>query len=207
MSEKPFRVHSIAEENLFVILHPCVCGGQRIKKSQELVEENDKLCDEVTLQCGQCGETSKMLFDVSGIVGRIPQFDSINPTSDPSEVIDVVQWLDLAAFHFSTLQDNLSKMEDQEKSYFSAIALQSVDEALKFYPPNGRFPLPFSPFSEEGRQLIKEKKDFFAREAVDELRAGIKNFIEKNGIEPKILPKGPIWSGPLPESVDEEPEE
>jgi hypothetical protein len=89
---------------------------------------------------------------------------AINPTDEPSVIIDVGQWLTLAQW----LADQSQRQPDRVAARSQAVqAAQCLREALKFYDdPDNDLPPGDAVFTESSRRRLREAPQQFSRERI-----------------------------------------
>lgn len=105
---------------------------------------------------------------------RQPAAPVINPTHEPSSVIDVVGWLMLhtmiseAARTAGTQSMNLSKRAAVRRMQVEAG--QCLDEALKFFDEDNDLPPREAFFTEEHYRRFLDRPELFTRQRLVEMR-------------------------------------
>lgn len=97
-----------------------------------------------------------------GSSSNAAELSAINPTNDPSRIIDVGQWITLAHMFFE--QAGAAGSANQAR-ITNLKAAQCLDEALKFYDdPVNDLPPADALFSETSRARFREAPQQFSRQ-------------------------------------------
>ncbi len=163
---------SIAERHFYLMVLRCEkCG----KGSFELVSTEqtpEQHVDVWYVRCKQCRQGRRLFFDRSVLAvdevatasGSLPE---VNPTSEPSRLIDAGQWLALFYRIFSAASEEKDRKEAQHLGYEATLCLE---EALKFYLPDSDLPPPEALWVESSQQGLKQRPDLFARQKLLQMR-------------------------------------
>ncbi|MCK4660149.1 MAG: hypothetical protein KAV82_11560 [Phycisphaerae bacterium] len=170
------QAHSVAEAHLYLMVTPCkLCGGGRT----ECVGSRSEASDEQLLlilqtRCEGCGFDSEFRFHLPESVSPASEDGGelsparINPTAEPSRIIDVAQWLTL----FRVISEAAAAEADAvESRYLGHEAAQCLEEGLKFYDEDNDLPPPEAMFHERSRQQLRDRPALFARPRLIGLRA------------------------------------
>jgi hypothetical protein len=164
--ENLLSARSIAERHFYLMVLQCdKCG----KGSFELVSTEqtpEQHVDVWYVRCKQCRQGQRLFFDRSALAvdeaaiaaGTLPE---VNPTTQPSRLIDVGQWLALFYKILSAASAEKGRKEAQRLGYEATLCLE---EALKFYLPDSDLPPPEALWVESSRQALKKRPDLFARQ-------------------------------------------
>ncbi len=179
MSHERLVAHSLAEVYLYLMATPCpACGKGPLEGADAKPVEDaphsrgaSDLRMTVTARCRACDDERAMEFALpegkgTDADGGPPVF---NPTDQPSEIIDVAQWIAL----FGTITEAAGREGDREQARRLGIeAAQCLDEALKFFtdiesdvPPPEAFRL------ESSKATFHEHPQLFSRQRLIGLRA------------------------------------
>lgn len=174
MAEAPLLAHSLTEAHLYLMATPCeLCGKGPLRVPDPRSIDRPGVTVVVSLKavCANCGGSTTPRF-------RLPAEPKaagndagtlINPTEEPSRIIDVAQWLTLA----QVLTEAASRETDKVQARQLGIdAAQCLAEALKFYdegdndlPPAEAF------FHEASRRRLRDNPEEFSRERVVNLKS------------------------------------
>ena len=132
MSHLPLRAHSLAEAYLYVMVSPCEsCGGGPLYGGEARGVESGDGSWSTTLPatCGACGATTSTAFQLANRPEEQASDDSacVNPTDEPSRIIDVGQWLTL----FRMITEAAAREDDKVQArHLGMEAALCLDEAL-----------------------------------------------------------------------------
>ena len=153
------------ELTYYLMVHPCkACGGGPID-----LADKDDLCKpgkstSAAGTCRHCQDTVTITFTCSN-VPEDPASLAVSLTSDPSELIDLSQWLGLAY----TMLDQAGIAEGVRAHQLQLQAAACFAEAMKFYqdeddelPPASAF------FAEQAQQAFHDHPEAFARQPIVE---------------------------------------
>jgi len=174
MSDAPLVAHSLAEAYLYILATPCASCGSGPLRGGEAELANDvggARAVSIAATCGSCQGLTRLRFRLPAPPERIPaqQTPVVNPTAEPSQILDLSQWLTL----FRMLTEKAG--HEASKSGARQLALEAaecLDEALKFYddedndlPPVEAF------FGKDSRDRFKAHPDQFSRRRLLHLRS------------------------------------
>ena len=163
--------HSVAEAFLYVLVTPCPickCGARQASKS---APAGDGGVISIVATCDNCGGTEECFFEAPGPLPAVdPLSDSapINPTAEPSELIDVAQWVTLYQLMLESAEETPDRQERRWRRFRAA---QCLDEALKLYAPDSDVPPESAFFTDSSRSAFRDHPQRFARERLLDLRA------------------------------------
>jgi len=182
---KPLRVHSVAEARFYLMVTPCPncsSGPWETLNSQETYIDTPTSSNmgqlQLTLQarCLKCGYVQEFLFVRQKALTEIEkelqqelidaQIELINPFPEPSEIIDVGQWLSL----FYLLVEKASSAPADQTRRYGFQAAQCLEEALKFYKEGDELPPASAFFVESSRKAFREHPEKFTRQRLIEMR-------------------------------------
>ncbi len=130
------KSNSVLEEKLYIFLRNCEkCGkGPLNWEIQRLVTKDEKPVDVIDTKCSQCGHEKTFYFDITNFYKdyNISKKIKINKTDKPSNIIDIVEYTNLALFNFNILKQIITK-NDKDIDYYVALSESCIKEALKFY--------------------------------------------------------------------------
>lgn len=173
MEQEPLAAHSVAEAHLYLMATPCdACSKGPLQADQPLAAAlpADEPVLSLDVRCGSCGRHRTYRFHIppdATIAPNATLFE-VNPTPEPSRILDVGQWLMLHLLHVEAARQESNK---QEARSMKLRAGQCLEEALKFYtgddndlPPAEAF------FCEASRRRFREHPERFSRERIINLR-------------------------------------
>lgn len=187
-------IHSLTEARLYLQVTPCeACGtGPLVVDSQSVRLDAEHRVVTLAVACKACGQPGEVRFDtrqvgpaetVSAALGELqaprdPQTHQIiNPTQEPSRIVDVAGWLTLystnaeaaraAAAHARSSEDRAKVRQLQIE------AGRCLDEALKFYDLDNDLPPEDAFYRDDSRHRFRDLPQLFARQHLIELRAAL----------------------------------
>lgn len=174
MPDKPLPARSLAEVYLYLMATPCtLCarGPLQGEDPQPQRTGTTGLVLHMQVTCAACRATSTLGFELpadAGMAGADP-LPEINPTLEPSRLIDLAQWITL----FRSIADAAAREGDRQEARRLGIeAALCLEEGLKFYdeddndlPPREAF------FTDATRARLREHPEHFSRRRLRELRA------------------------------------
>jgi len=192
--DAPLLAHSVAEVGLYLMLQPCHHCGQGPVRAQgttpPIASPREDHAGGASISivgiCDACSQTTQRTFRLSSTAiptdrsdarspGVVPTSgtpallsDAINPTTEPSPILDVADWLTLAKM----LTESAARESDRAKSRQLRIeAGLCLDEALKFYdddendlPPASAF------FNDASRARLRSTPQQFSRQCILAMR-------------------------------------
>ena len=174
---QPLRAHSWAEAHLYLKVTHCTQCSRGPWEVQ--TERRAAGPQTVRARCLHCGAEKEFTFEcpppagaedadvAAGHAGDLPA-ELINPSPEPSEIIDVGQWLSL----FYHLVETANKAETKAGTRrLTFQAAQCLDEALKFYPADDALPPPAAFFTQASREAFAKVPEKFARERLRDIRS------------------------------------
>lgn len=178
---QPLPVSTPAEVDYYFMTAPCPnCeqGPWSVERPSQ-VSPTDRRAG-VRATCKHCGHVEQFTFlvrnDPAEAVGGV---EKINPDDDPSEVIDLAQWVALFRRFVERAAEEQSKAETRKLGYQAALCLA---EALKFYSVGDEFPDDSAFFHETSREAYKRNPAMFARQQLLDLQGKLPSLevIESN---------------------------
>ena len=182
MDATTLPVHSVAEAHLYLMVTPCeACGKGPVTAAgaRHGFADGVPVLDLRAL-CKACGHTHPLVIDLSlcdedtdADVGPSPDHSPsetslVNPSDEPSRIIDVAQWLVL----FRVILDAASKASDRtEGRRLGYEAAQCLEEALKFYTVESEWPPPTAFFHDKSRERYEHNTQHYARQRLLDMRA------------------------------------
>lgn len=174
MPDKPLPAHSLAEVYLYLMATPCpLCGRGPLEGADPQPHRTGRtgLVLHMPVTCGGCLATNEMHFEVPADAGMIDKDAPplINDTDDPSEIIDLAQWVTL----FRTIADAAARQKNKHESRRLGIeAALCLEEGMKFYAGDGNdLPPPEAFFTEASKTRFRERPEQFSRRRLADLRA------------------------------------
>ena len=169
----PLIAHSLAEAYLYFEATPCsTCqkGPLRAPAAPRFDCAGDKTIVSIEVRCHSCQAATTMTFELPGEAaegGR--ESDEVNPTDEPSRIIDAAQWITLSGL----LSELAARETDKGEARQLALgAAQCLEEALKFYDEvDNDLPPPEAFFHDSSRRRFRENPEEFARRRLINLRS------------------------------------
>jgi hypothetical protein len=138
------RARSLAEARFYLEINPCrSCRNGRLEIDQ--IETEDRHIDHVLrfeAVCQRCGHRHVQRFRIDASLAEPQEPPIINPTSVPSQIIDVAQWITLAHLLATRSESPGDRQSAHQAACWAGLCLE---EALKFYedpnelPPDSAF--------------------------------------------------------------------
>ena len=127
----------------------------------------------VRVLCQACGEPSEFSFGLPPDPPSDPagELEIINPTEEPSRIIDVSQWITLyAVLH----EESARASPPTRKRLLELQASQCLDEALKFFDDEENdLPPPSAFFDDSARDRFRDQPQEFSRQRLINFRASL----------------------------------
>jgi hypothetical protein len=185
-------VRSLTEARLYLMTLSCSdCGAAPLGVADSAAcYDAGRHVVELAAACGQCGARTKVAFDateiesrgpVLGMLGELkgpasqPAAQVINPTREPSEIIDVAGWLML----YTTIVESARIAARESRTLVQRAAVrrtqieagQCLDEALKFFDEDNDLPPREGFFTERSYRRFLERPELYTRQRLIELRS------------------------------------
>lgn len=160
-SSEALPAHTFNEVRYYLMVTPCPeCGKGPWVSQQDPSDVPPVGVTTVAVQCGQCARSDSFVFDVereTAISGSGSL--EINPTDEPSAIIDLGQWLSLFYLLVESASSESSAPLSRRMGYQAALCL---GEALKFYgdnelPPESAFFVRAATFHEHPENFARQK--------------------------------------------------
>ena len=172
---QPLRAHSWAEAHWYLRVTPCQKCSQG--PWEVVAEPSEAHAQSLRARCVNCGAEKEFAFEYPSTptaealglekVEQLP-VELISPTSAPSEIIDVGQWLSL----FYHLVEKANKIPDHDETRrLTFQAAQCLDEALKFYSDQDELPPESAFFTEASQEAFAKYPERFPRQSLRNMRS------------------------------------
>lgn len=168
--EGPVHVHGVQEEYLYLMVHPCACGGPWQSGAQQVDDPGPQVVHRVAARCFRCGAERVFNFLLDAPAGAAGPIRQVNPTGEASRAIDLAEWMGLARFYLGRIA-RLGEAVEKAQSLLDA--RQCLEEALKFYGPGDDGPPPAALWSDTSRAQAAAQADAFRRETIEKMLARI----------------------------------
>ncbi len=192
MDDARLHAHSLAEAFMYLGVTPCARCHKGPLACDEKISADDGRLITMQGQCAQCANRFEFIFTLP--INDAPQdrddlYPVLNPTEEPSHILDVGQWITLFRVILEAADKEEKKIEARRLGYEAA---QCLDEALKFYTDN-ELPPESAAFTPESRDRLRDHPELFARERLLDLRSKLpKTTTMQNAITRDQRPK-PWW--------------
>lgn len=165
MSTKTLHAHGIAEIHLFLMATPCEqCGRGPLAVTEKLLRIAEPQSPiEVHAVCQACEHEHHYTFVLASDAPADDPDDLypvVNPTDNPSEILDVGQWIILFGVVLEAAGKEPAKIEARRLGYQAA---QCVAEALKFYEDND-LPPESAVRCQSSRARLRDHPEQFSKE-------------------------------------------
>lgn len=172
MSFAPLVAHSLAEAYFYLMATPCAaCGAGPLKGGEATGQRRvgDAPTVSIHAQCACCAARHAFVFALpegTGLADPSGTAD-VNPTDEPSRLLDVAQWITLA----HVIIEAAGRQTDKGQARRLGIeAAQCLEEALKFYEDGNDLPPSRALFHDSSRVRLKESPHLFSRQRLIEMR-------------------------------------
>lgn len=136
MNPEPLYARSLTEIQFYLRVTPCSgCGRGPLKPVTDHLPPASSPFS-LTAKCGGCHQQAAFTFTLpehATPTDRDDLYPVINPTPEPSRIIDVGQWIVLFRLILETAGKETDKIEARRLGYEAA---QCLAEAVKFYEDN-----------------------------------------------------------------------
>jgi len=174
MPSAALKAHSLAEAYLYLMATPCPgCSHGPLRgTARELPSEAEGVFKiSIPATCAVCNRTIELFFDLHSRPAPAVE-DSpaiVNPTDEPSQILDVGQWIML----FRMIVEAASKESNKPRArHLGLEAAQCLEEALKFYDDaESDLPPAEAVFHEASRERFRTHPEQFSRERLLDWRA------------------------------------
>lgn len=184
MKQEPLTAHSVAEAYLYLMATPCRSCGKgplRADEPHRAVPQDGGAILSVSVRCGACDGVQSYAFGVGSaqaVADEATLFE-VNPTPEPSHILDVGQWVMLYHLHVESARQEVDRAEARGMRLRAAQCLQ---EALKFYEdPHNDLPPPEALFCEATRERFREHPENFSRQRILSLLARLPRTTDNEG--------------------------
>ena len=125
----------------------------------------------IAVACNACHTATELSFQLPHGISADERGGppTVNPTDEPSRIIDVAQWITLFRMITEAAARQTNKMEARRLGLEAA---QCLEEALKFYNDmDNALPPPEAFFHEASRRRFQENPHYFSKPRLIDLRA------------------------------------
>lgn len=187
-----FILHSFAEAYLFLLLNRCVgCGrGTMAIDWARVTQDPERGTVKAVFACQACGRAGSFRLDTCQAnpasvrpddfaawkkPGSEPVVPPVNPTKEPSRVIDVAGWLTLSGVLSEKAREEAQRaVTVHDRAVVRQLQIQAgqcIEEALAFYSEDNDLPPREAFFSEETWRQFRERPALFVRDRLLDLRS------------------------------------
>jgi len=162
---EPLRAHTINEVRYYLMVNPCrLCG----KGPQEIVSGADEIRPGTPATVGARCKHCRQLQSINVLCQNAPaDADAINPTAEPSRIVDLGQWLSLFYLLLESAAAEKSRTATRRGGYQAMLCLS---EALKFYGDN-ELPPEEAFFAEATAAIFRRHPEKFARQKLRDMQS------------------------------------
>ncbi len=164
--DEPLPAHSPDEVRYYLMVTRCPSCGKGPWTIEEEHPEQGGL-EIVRAHCHHCGHIKTFRFICEQAAGDENRAELINPTANPSSIIDLSQWLSLFYMLLESASSEKSPATARLQGYRAALCL---DEALKFYTEN-ELPQDSAFFSGQTLAIFREHPEKFARQKLRDMQS------------------------------------
>lgn len=173
------KAHSPRELNLFIATRSCVCGGETEMAVQGIFVVNGSLEERRLVKCRKCGK--KVVFSFRVTAGADTPWKAVNPTAEPSELLDVTQWA-IYVYYYMEQFAAADRRHDEPKQYEALSEIsKGLHEILKFYPDGEADPPSAALFSENSRRRYDALRPWFRRENLERILRTVEHDLARHG--------------------------
>lgn len=167
---RPPLARTIAEAEVFMVLHPCACGSPEFERASREIMIAGYRATSYSGPCTSCTAWREFVF-------RFPELmpapdDEIFGDGAPSELLDPGEWYWIANW-YARGPGSPAGLDDADRRYARrqvAMAAAAMDEVLAFVPPRkSKVPAKLIR-SQRGRELYARMPGSFSRERLQVVR-------------------------------------
>lgn len=196
MPTAPLVAHSLAEAYLYLMATPCAaCEKGPLKGSDaQRVGHGADLVVRMNVTCSGCGAATALAFRLPQDLGTDDHGGTtvVNPTDDPSCIVDVAQWVTLSRVIAEAAGKETDKVQARHLGLEATLCLE---EALKFYDnEDNDLPSPAAFFHDASRRRFREHPEQFSRQRLLSLRGKLPALaVMQSRLSPKKSPGKRWW--------------
>lgn len=171
MTPRLLQAHSLAEIQLYLMATPCdACARGPLQRCYPwAAPETDEFT--LTARCAACDQQRELTFTLPQ--DRPPDdpgalYAVVNPTEEPSRILDVGQWIVLFRVILAAAAKQKDKIEARRLGYEAA---QCLEEAIKFYGAEDELPPDEAIFTDVTRGRRRDHPELFSKRHLLEMRA------------------------------------
>ncbi len=169
--DRPLRLHTWNELPYLLSVLPCTACGKGpmslTEDGQEAPEPGRRI--DARVRCGVCDARRTLAVLCDEPVGEgWPACEEINPTDEPSRVVDLAQWLALFYTLIEQAAGRESRAETRSAGFRAALCL---DEALKFYEPDSDLPPESAFFHDASVRAYRRAPEKYTRQRLRDMKS------------------------------------
>lgn len=187
---------SLVEAFLYFYVTPCpICKVDRLEPGEPVPVDGQSAFDVVGV-CRNCGGSESFRFAVPILPPVFERHDPVSSTqainlgTDPSKLIDLVQWITL---HETLLERSSSALDQGERRWLKIRAGQCLDEALKFFDDMAEAMLDRTELAESSKRALTEHPQRYTRSRLIDLRNQLPTDEAFAEAQSNDGPKRPWW--------------
>jgi hypothetical protein len=166
--ETALEASTFGEARCYLMVTPCPACGKGPWQYDPPPSPQAGEVVTIDATCGQCGAAKRFAFRVERYTQPWgAQQESINPTNEPSRIVDLAGWMGLFYLLLESAAAEPSPPASRRLSYRAALCLR---EALKFYGDD-ELPPPSAFFTDRGQDAFRQHPHKFARQRLIDMRA------------------------------------
>jgi hypothetical protein len=161
------RARTSNEARFYMMVTPCpACGkGPWVLESAQQPGSGSL---SVASHCRACERAETFAFEIAHdtpLSGS--ESETINPTDQPSEIVDLAQWLSLYYLLLERAFTETDRVISRQSSFQAALCLA---EAMKFYTDGKDLPDETAFFSDASREVFRSHPDNFSRQRLSDMQ-------------------------------------
>lgn len=176
MPDTPLTAHSVCEVSLYFRITPCPACGDGPLEEQNPSGPADQTVSTIIRKdaiCRSCDHKISVSFrmPVGDCQSSGDRAGAISGSDEPSEIIDLPQWLTL---HSLLLNEASHETDKVVKRDAQIRAGECLTEALKFYDdPENDLPPRTACFCEASKHKLMDQPEIYSRQRLVNLRASL----------------------------------
>ncbi len=190
---------SVVEIQFYLMATPCrACRKGRLNALRQHAEDESSRL-RVDVECAGCQDKTTLEFKLDPDApdsDRNNLYPVVNPTDEPSRLLDVGQWITLFRVVLEAASKESDRIEARRLGYEAA---QCLEEALKFYDDN-ELPPEGAVFTDTTRTRLRDVPQQFSRSHLLAMRAKLpsntvmqRNIRNQDSDQPQKRPWWQFW--------------
>ncbi len=165
--DAPLQAHSSTEVHYYLLVTPCPACGKGPWAVSPLSAQTGQAVD-VAATCRACGHVQTFRFTHSPVEPPVHgEPEPLNPTDQPSRIIDLGQWLALFHLLLAQASRNADKPTARRLGFQAA---ECLAEALRFYGDD-QLPPPEALWVPTSQAAFRDHPERFARQRLRDQQA------------------------------------